>query len=112
MFSIKLQLFILTLLLASGCALFAPDPHENFLEIMHSMIGEKWNELPRTQYPDEKDLISSQTLPNGNMENKYRLVWGFKKNRACIWIFEIDPKTDIIVDVGFEGKKEDCVIYP
>ncbi len=112
MFSVKSPLCIVILLLASGCALFAPDPHENFLEIMHSKIGEKWNELPRTQYPDEKDLISSQTLSNGNIEKKYRQVWGFKKNRICISIYEIDPKTDIIVGVGFEGKKEDCVIYP
>ncbi len=113
MFSIKkLQLSMLILLLAAGCALFAPDPHENFLEIMHSMIGEKWNELPRTQYPDEKDLISSQTLSNGNIERKYRVVWGLNKNRICTRIYEIDPKTDIIVNVGFEGKNEDCVINP
>ncbi len=46
------------------------------------------------------------------MEKRYKLTWGFKKNRTCIHIYEIDPKTDIIVGVGFEGKKEDCVINP
>lgn len=106
------QLCLIITLLLTGCAIFAPDPHENFITIMHSQIGKKWNELPSSIYPSEEDLISNSILPNGNMEKRYKLTWGFKKNRTCIHIYEIDPKTDIIVGVGFEGKKEDCVINP
>jgi len=99
-------------LVFAGCAFFAPDPHENFKTIMHSKIGKKWNELPSYQYPSEEYLFSSRILSNGNLEKRYKIFWGFDKKRMCIDIYEIDPKTDIIVGVDFEGKKKDCVINP
>lgn len=79
---------------------------------MHSQIGKKWNEMPSYEYPSEKRLMSIRTLPNGNMERKYKMPWNSEEERMCIYIYEIDPETDIIVGVGFEGKKTDCVINP
>ncbi len=111
MFDRKRFLCFIIMITLTGCAFFAPDPHENYKAIMHSKIGKKWNELPSYEFPPEEYLISSKTLPNGNLEKKYKRTWGFRK-RTCIDIYEIDPKTDIIVGVGFEGKKEDCVINP
>jgi hypothetical protein len=109
------QLSILIVLLLTGCFIGLPDPHENFIEILHSQIGHKWNEMPSYQFPSEEHLISSRALPNGNIEKRYKRhkrTWGFGEKGTCIQIYEIDPKTDIIVDAGFEGKKTDCVINP
>lgn len=105
-------IFCLFCITFSGCAFFAIDPHENFKAHLNSKIGKKWNELPSHQFPSEEYLVGNKTLPNGNLERRYKITWGFGKKRTCIDIYEIDPKTDIIVGVGFEGKETDCVINP
>ncbi|MCL2761517.1 MAG: hypothetical protein FWD70_07730 [Desulfuromonadales bacterium] len=63
------------------------------------------------KYPISKSLtkktfIDSKELPNGNIENKY------KYRRTCVYFYEIDPKTHIIVGARFEGKDTDCVSNP
>jgi len=107
MFANKRLICPLFILFLTGCVFFAPDPHENYIAILHSKIGYKWNELPAFQFPSEKYLVAVKTLPNGNLEKKYRNDRG-----TCIDIYEIDPKTNVIIGVGFEGKNEDCVINP
>jgi len=62
------------------------------------------------QFPPDKDLISTRELPNGNVEKKY--LEGFGLQRPCIHVYEIDPKTDVIVRADFEGRDEDCVAVP
>jgi hypothetical protein len=102
-----MQIYIslsLIMLLIFGCSTI--DPHENFMNSLNSLIGKKWTELPRYQFPSEKDLISKKILPNGNLEKKYKAL------RTCVPVFEINPKSDIIVGAGFEGKESDCVINP
>ena len=106
--AIKKLFCISYLLVFIGCI----NPHENFKGILHSQIGQKWDEMPYYQIPSEEELISSRILPNGNMEKKYKTLRGWRHNRVCIQIYEIDPKTDIIVDVGFEGSEADCVWNP
>lgn len=106
----KMVCIILIVVVFAGCS--SMTPHENFKAQLHAKIGKKWNELPSYQFPSEEYLISSKELPNGNVEKKYKLVWGFGKQRTCIHIYEIDPKTNIIVNASFEGSETDCAINP
>lgn len=87
-----------------GCSVLSP--HENFKSILHSNVGRSLDEIPPTQFPHEKDIISTKKLPNGNIENRY------KYRVSCVYIYEIDPKTRRIVGASFEGKETDCVINP
>lgn len=102
------------LALLIGCA----TPHENFARNIRSHIGDKWTELGPA-FPPESDLINSRVLPNGNIEKTYRSTWRFGWDRSveriCIQIFEIDPKTDVILSADFRGERnteEDCVSPP
>jgi hypothetical protein len=87
-----------------------PSPHENFVNMLNSKVGKKWTDLRPYMYPSDKDLISSTELPNGNIENRY--MEGLGSKRPCIHVYEIDPKTQIIVRADYEGRDEDCVAAP
>lgn len=96
-----IMLIVITFL---GCN--SMTPHENFKAQLNNKIGKKWNELPYFQFPSEKYLISTKILTNGNLEKRYR------SRKKCIHIYEIDPKTNIIVNASFEGSETDCAINP
>lgn len=106
----KILLIAIVFLIPEGCS--SMTPHQIFLDSLSRKVGKKWNELPSYQFPPEKNLISTKILPNGNIEKRYKVTWGFSGQRTCIDIYEIDPKTDIIVGASFEGKETDCVINP
>jgi len=93
-------------LLVLGCAFWAGSPHENFKEALHGKIGRNIDNVPPYALGHKTELIDSKVLPNGNIENKY------KHSGTCIYFFEIDPKTRIIVNTRFEGKESDCTITP
>ena len=95
---------ILIVTVALGCA--GITPHENFMDSLKNAIGRSLDNKPSYLWPHEEDLIDSKTLPNGNIENRYKYL------RTCKYIFEIDPKTRTIVAARFEGKESDCVINP
>jgi hypothetical protein len=96
--------FMALILLLLGCSTI--NPHENFRDSLYGAIGRSIDNVPSYLWPDEKALVSSRLLPNGNMENKYKHL------RSCRYIFEIDPKTRRIVGARFEGSETDCVINP
>ncbi len=103
--------FCFAVVVVLGCT--TVTPHENFVNMLNRQVGKNWIWLrDHYQFPSEKTLISSKELPNGNVVKKYKSTWGFGRKRTCISIYEIDPKTDIIVHAGFEGTEEDCVINP
>lgn len=98
-------------LVVLGCT--TVTPHQNFVNMLNRQVGKNWMWLrAHHQFPSEETLISSKELPNGNIEKKYKSTLGFVKKRTCISIYEIDPKTDIIVRADFEGTEEDCVMNP
>ncbi|WP_022665051.1 hypothetical protein [Desulfospira joergensenii] len=101
---IRFGYFIVTIVSLAGCSNISP--HDNFKEHIYGQIGKILNEIPPYQAPNEKNLISSKLLPNGNIENKY------KYKGTCRYMFEIDPKTQKIIAARFEGEKTDCVINP
>jgi len=102
---IKLTSFITIIILSIGCANISP--HDNFKEAIASEIGTSIDNAPSYSWRHEKDLISSRVLPNGNIENKYKYY-----KEACVYFFEIDPQTRVIVKARFEGNKNDCVLIP
>ncbi len=104
-FSERKHLYLMTFILfLLGCSTI--NPHENFKEALYDSIGQSIDNVPNYLWPDEKALVSSKLLPNGNIENKYKHL------RSCRYIFEINPKTRTIVGARFEGKETDCVINP
>lgn len=89
----------------SSCHSFV-TPHENFKSLMAHNIGssiDKPNVAGSTQL---QYLLKSRSLPNGNVENKYR------GRGSCRIFFEFDPKTRIIINWHFEGSEQDCGIVP
>lgn len=91
----------ISMLLAS-CA---GDPHQNYVDISRRNIGRNIQSYP--QLMDRKHLLLEvKPLASGRLEYRYRYY------RSCVDIYEVDPKTHIILDFRWEGSKEDCVIYP
>jgi len=94
------SLLIVNVLLI-GCSTVTPK--ENFINFQSSLVGKKWNELPNYHVPNDKDPLSSEILPNGNIKNKYKGLG------TCILIYEINITNNTIADASSEGK---CGIPP
>lgn len=95
---------MLMLLSLPSCS--SVTPHENFKMHMNAKIGMSIDSPPRITGIDPEDLISSTTLPNGNLESTYRY------RGTCRYSFEYNSKTRIIVGWRFEGSEHDCEIVP
>ena len=104
----KLLFFMLFVALStSGCA--SVTPHENFKDQLNRKVGKNIDNLPPF-WARERDLIQKKLLINGNVEYRY---WGLSRGlRSCQYIFEVEPKSRMIVNVRYEGKEFDCVINP
>jgi hypothetical protein len=99
--------FLVTGLWLFGCGI-VDDPHENFINYLRLTIGRSIETVDPISWPQYKDLLDSRFLPNGNVENRY-----FHQG-TCKYILEFDPATPKrkIVGARYEGRDEDCVIYP
>lgn len=80
--------------------------HEYFEYVMTSKIGMKYDDPPAYTGIDTDQLVSSNALANGNLENGYRL------NNSCTYFFEINPNTSKIVGWRYKGSETDCSIAP
>lgn len=101
---IKIGCYAVTIIIFLGCT--SLSPHENFKAHLYQKIGKSIDEIPPYWWPYEEDLIGTQVLQNGNIENKY------KYRGTCVYIYEVDPKTRKVVGASFEGKESDCVVNP
>lgn len=82
------------------------DPHENFKNILGKDVGKRADD-PLNTIALSADWFAGETiLENGNTEKKY------KYKGSCVYFYEIDRKTNIIVGWRFEGSKADCAIAP
>jgi hypothetical protein len=97
--------FYAVLLSVSLLACSSISPHENFLQGLHSKIGQNIDSLS-PYWTHQEDLIDTTRLPNGDVEYRYKYFG------TCRYIFEVNPSTHIIVGARFEGKDSDCVINP
>jgi hypothetical protein len=93
--------------LISACT--STTPHQNFKNHMQHDIGrnadDRWVSIKRYS----KHVIGKNQLPNGNIEVKYGLGGIGSK---CLIYFEVDSKTNIIVNWHFEGDEKACAINP
>jgi hypothetical protein len=85
----------------SGCA--SVTPQENFKDALYREIGKS---VDNSLWAPRRYLISEKTMSNGNVEYRYQYL------RSCRYMFEIEPKSRVIVNARFEGKEFDCVINP
>jgi hypothetical protein len=87
------------------------DPHfwhQNFLNTLNSQVGRKYDVVRRGSWANSTDLISSVTLSNGNVAYKYP----YQNPSLCSYTFEVDPKTDVIVAVTWQGEEKHCILIP
>jgi len=87
--------------LISACA---SSPHDNFKAHMSHTVGKKIDSSSTWARSDR--FIRKETLPNGNIENEYEF------RRTCMYFFEYEPSSLIIVGWRYEGKESDCEIAP
>jgi len=94
--------FWIPVFLISAC--LGITPHENFKNALNAMIGYRIDEI-QPGWARAGDFVSKSTLPNGHLEYWY-------KETSCSYFFEVDPLTKKILGARFEGRDEDCVIFP
>jgi hypothetical protein len=99
------RLIVTGLLVACLSACSSLTPHENFKSHMSRNIGRNIDD-PATIWVNPHALVASKSLPNGNIENEYRLYG------SCRYFFEVDARTRKIVSWRFEGSEHDCIINP
>jgi len=85
------------------------SPKINFSEMMNARIGDSLDPSQSHQFGYKDDLLESTLLPNGNLENKY--FWEHPLG-TCTYVFEINPKTNIILAWRIEGNPEGCRVNP
>ena len=104
--SVVLAVTVAAVIMMNSCAFFAGSPHENFKDHIYGEIGKSVDNAPDYSWRSKKGLLDAKVLPNGNIEQKYRY------QGTCIYYFEIDPKTRLIVGARFEDSEGDCVVAP
>lgn len=96
------MLFMLLVVMAPfGCTTVTPQ--ENFKDALYREIGKS---IDNSMWAPKRYLISEKTMSNGNVEYRYRYL------RSCQYMFEVEPKSRVIVNARYEGKEFDCVINP
>lgn len=100
---------------ASGCGnwggkRYDPDYwHENFVGGLGTNVGRNFDQLKYSGWDSRGILASTITLPNGHVEYTYDERMG-KYPRNCQYIFEVDPKTNLVVAARWMGDK--CILVP
>ena len=101
------------LLMSSGCASYLNEltpeaAHQNFLRELHSTIGQ---DIITSNYTNFQPSlrISEERLANGLIQYRYRSGVG---KGECKSIYDVDPATHKIVQVGFEGTMKQCSLPP
>lgn len=102
-------LFNVMSFLLVGCSI-ASDPHENFRNILRSEIGTRIDLDPMLSMCSEnqKYRVEKNQLQNGNIEYRHIL----RRGGVCTYYCEVDPYTRRVVNVRYEGSREDCAIVP
>lgn len=101
----------LLLLSLSSCVILpsTSEMHDLYVQEMRLRVGMSIDDPPRKTWADPDKLVTSRSLPNGNIENEYRF-YGY--HGTCRSFYEINPKTRIIVGWRYEGRDQDCAMIP
>jgi len=111
----RIKSFVMTplfLLLVSCIYLPHSTPYENFQNLNRRNIGRKVDDPSLTSmgWTHPKKFIKIVRLPNGHDEYYYRVY--HRGHSTCRKMYEVDPKTLIIVGFRWEGTEKDCGIQP
>ncbi len=106
------KIFLICIFAVSSFGLIAcadnAIPHDNFLLLLRRSIGDT---------PKESRLLGGQS-PNmisrlANGHDEYRYIWPNRGVRPpCTIIFEVDPKTEKVINADYEGDKKGCAVVP
>ena len=104
--TIVCSLFIPGLVIFIGGCVTSTTPHENFKNRMNYSVGKRADD-PLTSITRYSDRVKGRTvLANGNIEIQYDSI------RDCMVYFEVDSKSNVIVNWRFEGSEQTCRINP
>lgn len=101
------QVTLALLVFLSACYLSKLTPeaaHQNYLSGLNATIGQ---DIDQSRYTSlRKELrVSEEILGNGLVRYRYKAGPGLAECRS---IYDVDPKTRIVVAVGFEGDIRQC----
>lgn len=100
-----ISVMLLMLFASTGCH-GGVDSRQMFIDHLRSMEGKKFHDFQ--VFSRVTSLATQNQLSNGNVEYRYDMRKG-----ECIRVFEIDPKTDVIVKAWFiDGVISACKWYP
>ena len=103
---------LVTVLAIASCSSRIYDPnywHSSFVAGLQRNVGYSFASVRdgvTGGWAPYKSQIGQLVLANGNIAYKYSHL------RTCRYMLEVDPKTDTIVAVDWEGEKGDCIIVP
>ena len=96
---------ILLFLSSTGC-ISSRTPHENFIDgAMNGMIGRDI----RNNLDYEK--FARHQLPNGSIEFRISKIM-VRGGDPCTLIYEVDPRSYLVLHSSYVGSDKDCVIPP
>ncbi len=87
-----------------GCS--STHPHDNFKNHHARNVGMRADDPRGDAVLYARWFRGEAILDNGNIEKSYQY------RGSCVYFYEIDRKTNIIVGWRFEGSKADCIIVP
>ena len=99
----------LLFILATSC--LSVDPYKNFEDQLQREVGESIDDARSPSRLNRPELISTKSLPNGNLEYRY----AFENYRGiCRYAYEVDPATHRIVAWRYDGEDKDkaCFVIP
>jgi hypothetical protein len=104
---------LLLLLSLTSCYYPKVTGRQNFDGILHGLIGSDLRQFEG--YPFKLgykgNLVRSQPLSNGNVENYYRLPYKVgKPPEQCTYVLEITPATQRVTAVRIDTGEKACII--
>lgn len=97
--------FLAAIWLVTSSACAGITAHENYLENLYGMVGRDIRNLVAF------DRMGRRTLANGNAEYRIAEQLGRRsKHKPCTSIYEVDPKSYIVLRADWEGAPADCII--
>lgn len=98
----------IALLLTFSCSSQKYDPnfwHQNFVDALEKKVGQHFSSVHNHGFAGDGNLLGTTKLNNGHK------VYSYGSER-CGFSFEVDPTSDVIVNVWEDTKKPDCYIVP
>jgi len=99
----------LSFFLTTSC--LSVDPYKIFEDRLQAELGKSIDDARSPSRFNQSELISTKSLPNGNIEYRY----AFENYRGiCRYALEVDPATHRIMAWRYDGEDKDkaCFVIP